>query len=43
MTNQPIHATDPMKPAPVATPTPAHVTPPVQKPNADKAQASVTK
>ena len=43
MTNQPILATDPVKPAPVATPTPAHVTPPVQKPDADKAQASVTK
>jgi hypothetical protein len=41
MTNQPIHATDPVKPAPVATPTPAHATPPVQKPDADK--ASVTK
>jgi hypothetical protein len=41
MTNQPTLATDPQKAAPVATPTPAHVTPPVQKPDADK--ASVTK
>jgi hypothetical protein len=40
MTDTPILATDPAK---VATPTPAHVTPPVQKPDADKAQASVTK
>jgi hypothetical protein len=32
---KPIHASDPAKPAPVATPTPAH------KPDADK--ASVTK
>jgi hypothetical protein len=43
MTDTPILATDPAKVAPVATPTPAHVTPPVQKPDADKAQASVTK
>jgi hypothetical protein len=43
MTNQPILATDPAKPASVATPAPVKTNPPVQKPDADKAQASVTK
>ncbi len=41
MTNTPILAADPAKPDAVSTP--AQATPPVQKPNADKAQASVTK
>jgi hypothetical protein len=41
MTNQPILATDPAKPAPIATPAPVKTNPPVQKPDADK--ASVTK
>jgi hypothetical protein len=34
---KPVHASDPAKPAPVTTPAPAH------KPDADKAQATVTK
>jgi hypothetical protein len=40
---KPVHASDPAKPAPVTTPAPAHVTPPAHKPDANKAQASVTK
>jgi hypothetical protein len=46
MTNQPIHTNhtnDPAKTDAVATPAPVKTAPPVQKPNADKAQASVTK
>jgi hypothetical protein len=41
MTDKPILAADVVKPDAVATPAPAQATPPVQKPDADK--ASVTK
>jgi hypothetical protein len=43
MTDKPILATDAQKPDAVATPAPVKTDPPAQKPNADKAQASVSK
>ena len=39
MTNKPILAADPAKPDAPVTPAPGHVTPPVQKPDADKVTA----